>query len=161
MKNVWHISDSWRDQHDECHLWNRTLFIILSFCVYFKILWGPCCRNCSFLMWTIVCLLFSLFLTFVLWYVGSGVFRLSLCLLSLTLSLYLVRILYLVVTWAIIRLHQSNQAYSTTLQALLIYKYQIHSIFQVVSYNTWICLIFDININKANNHLWPQNHWPQ
>jgi hypothetical protein len=52
------------------------------------------------------------------------------------LSLYLVRILYVVVTWAIIRLHQSNQAYSTTLQALLIYKYQIHSIFQVVSYNT-------------------------
>jgi hypothetical protein len=44
------------------------------------------------------CLLLSLFLTFVLWYVGSGVFRLSLCLLSLTLSLYLVRILYVVVT---------------------------------------------------------------
>ena len=143
MKNVWHISDSWHDQHDECHLWNRTLFIILSFCVYFKILRGSCCRNCSFLMWTIVCLLFSLFLTFVLWYVSSGVLRLSLCLLSLTLSLYLVRILYVVVTWAIIRLHQSNQAYSTTWQALLIYKYQIHSIFQVVSCKTWICLIFD------------------
>jgi hypothetical protein len=134
VKNVWHISDSWHDQHDQCHLWNRTLFIILSFCVYFQILWGSCCRNCSFLMWTIVCLLFSLFLTFVLWYV-------SLCLLSLKLSLYLVRILYVVVACNLTRLHQSNQAYSTTWQTLLICKYQIHSIFHVFTFKTWICLV--------------------
>ena len=30
---VWYITDWWRNQHDECHLWNMTLFNILSFCV--------------------------------------------------------------------------------------------------------------------------------
>jgi hypothetical protein len=44
-------------------------------------------------------------------------------------------------TWTLIRLHQSNQAYSTTWQVLLICKYQIHSIFNVVTYKTWICLV--------------------
>jgi len=29
VKNVLHISDCWRDQHDEWHKWNRTLFVIL------------------------------------------------------------------------------------------------------------------------------------
>jgi len=72
----------------------------------------------SFLMWTIVCLLFFLFLIILLRYLGSGytnvVFRLSLCLLGLKLSLYLVRILYFVAFCNPIRLHQSNQAHSTT-----------------------------------------------
>ena len=49
-------------------------------------------------------------------------------------------------TWTLIRLHQSNQAYSTTWQALLICKYQVHSIFDVVTYKTWICL-FNIPFN--------------
>jgi hypothetical protein len=86
-------------------------------------------------MRTIVCLLFSHFLslTFVLWYVGSGntkvVFRLSLCILGLKLSLYLVRILYFAVICTITRLHQSNQVHSMTWQALLICKYQIPSTF--------------------------------
>jgi hypothetical protein len=33
-------------------------------------LWVSGCGNCNFLMRTIVCLLFSLFLTFLLWYVS-------------------------------------------------------------------------------------------
>jgi hypothetical protein len=70
------------------------------------------------LMWTIVCLLFFLFLTILLRYVGSGytngVFRLSVCLLGLQMSLYLVRILNFVIIWIPIRLHQSNQAHSKT-----------------------------------------------
>jgi hypothetical protein len=44
-------------------------------------------------------------------------------------------------TWTLIRLHQSNQAYSTNRQILLICKYQIHSVFHVVSYKTWICVV--------------------
>ena len=83
-------------------------------------------------MWAIVCLLFSLILTFLFRYVGSGytnvVSQVPLCLLRFKLSFYLVRILYFVVFWAIIRLHQSNQACSTTCQTLLICKYQIPSI---------------------------------
>ena len=77
--------------------------------------------------------LFSLSLTFVLQYVGSGytdvVCRLSLYSLGLKMSLYLVHILYFVVIWIIIRLHQSKQAHSTTWQALRICKYQIIYIF--------------------------------
>ena len=84
-------------------------------------------------MWSIVCLLFFLFLSFVLRYVGSGctnvVFRLSLSLLGLTLSLYLERILYFAVICLLIRLHPSQQAHSTAWQALLFCKYQIISIF--------------------------------
>jgi hypothetical protein len=34
-----------------------------------------------------------------------------------------------------------SNAYSTTWQGLLICKYQIHSIFHVVTYKTWICLV--------------------
>jgi hypothetical protein len=75
----------------------------------------------------------SFSLTFDLRYVGSGsinvVFRLSLYSLGFKLSLYLVRILYFVGIWLIIRLHQSNQTHSTTCQAFLICKYQIPSIF--------------------------------
>ena len=75
----------------------------------------------------------SFSLTFVLRYVGSGninvVFRISLYSLGFNLSLYLVRILYFVGFWLIIRLHQSNQTHSTTCQALLICMYQIPSIF--------------------------------
>jgi hypothetical protein len=82
-------------------------------------------------MRTIVCLLFFLLLT--LSYVGSGstnvVFRLSISLLGLKFSLYLVRILYFVVICIIIRLHQSKKAHSTTCQVLLICKYEILSIF--------------------------------
>ena len=133
-------------------------------------------------MWTIVCRLFFLILTFVLRYVGSGntnvVFRLSVCLLGLTLSLYLVRISYVVVIWILIRLHQSNQALSTSWQALFICKYQIPSIFHVVTCKTLIYLVNDpfyiqpfyarcdyvkkvldmmvnnsININKTTPHL--------
>ena len=96
-------------------------------------LMGFCCSNLRLLMWTIVCRLFVLLLTFVLRYVGSGstnvVFWLSLYLLGLKLSLYLVCILYFVVKWVLIRLHQSKKAHSTTWQALLICKYQIISIF--------------------------------
>jgi hypothetical protein len=52
-------------------------------------------------------------------------------------------------TWNLIRLHQSNQAYSTTWQALLICKYQIYSIVHVVTYKTWICLVNDpFNIQR-------------
>jgi hypothetical protein len=84
-------------------------------------------------MWTIVCLLFFLFLSFVLRYVGSGntnvVFRLSLSLLGLKLSLYILRILYFAVMYLLIRLHPSQQAHSTTWQALLFCKYHIFSIF--------------------------------
>ena len=69
----------------------------------------------------------SLSLTFVLRYVDSGytdvVFRLSLCLFGLKLSLYLVCILYFVDIWILIRLHQSKKAHSTTWQALLLCKY--------------------------------------
>ena len=76
---------------------------------------------------------FSLSLTFVLRYAGfcytNVVFRLSLCLLGLKLSLYLVRILYFVVVWILIRLQQSNQVHSTTCQDLLSCKYQIPSNF--------------------------------
>ena len=140
-------------------------------------------------MWTIVCLLFFLLLTFVLRYVGSGntnvVFRLSLYLLGLKLSLYLVRILYFVVNWILIRLHQSKKVYSTTWQAWLLCKYEIPTGSHVVTYKTWINLLSDsfyiqrfyvrygyemmvqalmvnnsIN-NKTNNHLWPQYNWPQ
>jgi hypothetical protein len=70
---------------------------------------------------------------FVLRYVSSGytnvVFRLSLYSLGFKLSLYLVRILYFVGLWIIIRLHQSKQTHSTTCQALLLCKYQIPSSF--------------------------------
>ena len=31
--HVWHLTGCWHQQHHECHLWNRTLFTILSFCV--------------------------------------------------------------------------------------------------------------------------------
>jgi hypothetical protein len=76
------------------------------------------CSNFSFLIWIIVCFLFFLLLTILLRYVASGytnvVFRLSVCLLGLKMSLYLVRILYFVVICIPIRLHQSNQAHSTT-----------------------------------------------
>jgi hypothetical protein len=79
----------------------------------------------------------SLSLTFVLRYVGSGytyvVFRLSLCVLGLKLSLYLVCILYFVVICILIRLHQSKKAHSTTYQALLNCKYEIISIFPCCS----------------------------
>jgi len=116
---LWHMIGCWRDQHDECH------FDLLCPTL------GSCWSNFSFLMWTIVCLLFFLFLIILFRYFGSGytnvVFRLSVCLLGLKLSLYLVRILYFVVIWIPIRLHQSNQAHSTTWQDLLICKYQIPS----------------------------------
>ena len=100
------------------------------------------------------CLLFvlSLSLTFVLRYVGSGytnvVFRLSLCLLSLNFSLYLVRILYFAVICILIRLHQSKKAHSTTWQALLLCKYQITSIFpccilqNMNMFSQWYVFIF-------------------
>ena len=96
-----------------------------AFCVQLQFYCSSCCSNLSFLMRTIVSHLFSLSLTFVLRYVG--VFRFSLCLLGLKLSLYLVRILYFVVMWIIIRLHQSNQAHSKTCQDLLNCEYQIPS----------------------------------
>jgi hypothetical protein len=82
-------------------------------------------------MWIIVWLLFFLFLMILLRYVGSGctnfVFWLSVYLLGLKLSLYLVRISYVVVICIPIRLHQSNQGQSTTWQDLLDCKYQIPS----------------------------------
>jgi hypothetical protein len=94
-----------------------------------------------FLMMTIVSHLFSLSLslslTFVLRYVGSCytdfVFRLSLCLLGLKLSLYLIRILYFVALCIVIRLLQSKKAHSATWQALLNCKYQIIYIFPCCS----------------------------
>jgi len=105
-------------------------------------------------MWTIVCLLFFLVLIFVLRYVGSGytnvIFRLSLYLLCLKLSLYLVRILYFVVVWLITRLHQSKQAYSTTCKALLLCKYQIPSnipccnLQNINMFSLWSCLFSTI-----------------
>ena len=143
--HVWHMTSCWYQQHDECHLWNRTLFpYLLSWAFVSNSSFNG--AQTSFLMLTIVCLLFSLslslsltlslslslFLIFVLQYVGSGytnvVFRLSLYLLGLKLSLYLVRILYFVVICFLIRLHQSNQVHSTTWQVLLNCTYQILSI---------------------------------
>ena len=142
-----------------------------------------CCSNFILLMWTIVCILFCLFLTFVLRYDGlcytNVVFRLSLWLLGLTLSLYLVRILYFVVVWIIIRLHQSNLAHSTTCQNLLICKYRIPSSFQCCNlqhmsmliqsfflHSTILCEIWlwkesfrhdgqQLHQYQQNNHLWP------
>jgi hypothetical protein len=140
--HVWHMTGCCRQQHDECHLWNRTLFPYLPSWAFVS---NSSCNEAqtSFLMWTIVCLLLSLSLslslslTFVLRYVGSGytnvVFRLSLYLLGLKLSLYLVRILYFVVICFLIRLHQSNQVHSTTWQALLNCKYQFLSIYPCCS----------------------------
>ena len=137
------------------------------------------------------CLLFvlSLSLTFVLRYVGSGytnvVFRLSLCLLSLNFSLYLVRILYFAVICILIRLHQSKKAHSTTWQALLLCKYQITSIFpccilqNMNMFSQWYVFIFynymwDVIMKRKSlshdgqqfhryqqTHLSPQNHWQQ
>jgi len=48
---------------------------------------------------------------------------------GLYLSLYLVRILYFVVKWIRIILHQSKQTHSTTCQAFFVCKYQIPSSF--------------------------------
>ena len=135
--HVWHMCGCWREQHDEYHVWNRTLFTIVNFCIQLQFKMGCCCSNFSFLMLTVVCLVFFIFLTFVLRYVGSGYanvfFRPCLYLLGLILSLYLVRILYFVVIWILIRLHQSKQAHSTTWQALLNCKYQILSIYPCCS----------------------------
>jgi len=138
--HVWHMTSCWHQQRDECHLWNRTLFPILPSWAFVSNS-GFNGAQTSFLMLTIVCLLFSLslslslslfFLIVVLRYVGSGytnvVFRLSLYLLGLKLSLYLVRILYFVVICFLIRLHQSNQVHSTTWQVFLNCKYKILSI---------------------------------
>ena len=52
-------------------------------------------------------------------------FGLSLYLFGLICTNYLVRIIYGVVTSVTIRLHQSNQAYSTTCLAFLLCKYQV------------------------------------
>ena len=30
---LWHMNGCWHGQHDESHLWNRTLFTILIFCI--------------------------------------------------------------------------------------------------------------------------------
>ena len=106
----------------------------------------------------VLCL--SLSLIFVLRYVGSGytdvVYRFSLCLLGLKLSLSLVRILYFAVVCILIRLHQSKKAHSTTWQALLICKYQIISIFPCCNlqnmniFNQWSFFIF-------SNYMWDVN----
>jgi hypothetical protein len=121
-------------------------------------------------------------LTFVLRYVGSGyidvVIRLSLCLFGLKLSLYLVCILYFVVIWILIRLHQSKKAHSTTWEALLLCKYQINQIFpwcnlQNNMFSQWSFFIFsnsmlDVIMKRKSlshdgqqTHLSPQNHWLQ
>ena len=57
------------------------------------------------------------------------VFGLSLCLLGLKLSIYLVRILYFVAFWNLITLYQSNQTHSTTCQDYMSCKYQTPSSF--------------------------------
>ena len=81
------------------------------------------------------------------------VFRLSLYLLAFKLLLYLVRILYFVEFWIIIRLHQSKPTHSTTCQALLLCKYQIISIFPCCNlqsmniFSQWSFFIF-------SNYLW-------
>ena len=140
-------------------------------------------------MWTIVCLLFFLLLTFVLRYVGSGntnvVFRLSLALFGLKLSLYLVHILYFVVICMIIILHQSKKAHSTTCQDLLLCKYQIISNFPCCNlqsmnmFSQWYFFIFnnymrDVIMKRKSlshdgqqfhqyqeTHLSSQGHWLQ
>jgi hypothetical protein len=129
----------------------------------------------------------SLSLIFVLRYVGSGytdvVFRFSLCLLGLKLSLSLVRILYFAVICILIRLHQSKKAHSATWQALLICKYQIISNFPCCSlqnmniFSQWSFFVFcnymwDVNMKRKSlshdgqqfhqyqqTHLLPENHW--
>ena len=135
-----------------------------------------------------MCLVFLLPLTFVFRYVGSGytnvVFQLSLYLLGLKLSLYLVHILYFVVICILIRLHQFNQAYSTTCQALISCKYQIHSIFPCCNlqdmnmfsqwsflYSTILCEMWLCKESFRHDgqqfhqyqqtQLSPQNHWQQ
>jgi hypothetical protein len=138
-------------------------------------------------MWTIVCLLFFLFVSFVLRYVSSGsthvVFRLSLSLSGLKLSLYIVRILYFAVFCLLIRLHPSQQAYSTTWQALLYCKYQMNSIFPCCNlqgmnmlsqwyFFLYLTIIYEMWLWKETQdgqqfhqyqetHLSPQNHWLQ
>ena len=129
----------------------------------------------------------SLSLIFVLRYVGSGytdvVFRLSLYLLGLKLSLY-VRIFYFVVICFLIRLHQCNQVHSTTWQVLLNCKYQILSIFPCCSLQNMNMVndtffifsnyMWDVIMKRKSlshdvqqfhqyqhTHLWPQNHWLQ
>jgi hypothetical protein len=107
----------------------------------------------------------SLSLIFVLRYVGSGytdvVFRFSLCLLGLKVSLSLLRNLYFAVICILIRLHQSKKAHSTTWQALLICKYQIISIFPCCNlqnmniFNQWSFIIFrnymgDVNMKRKS-----------
>jgi hypothetical protein len=103
------------------------------------------------------CLPLSLSLIFVLRYVDSGytnvVFRLSLCLLGLKLSLFLVQVLYFAVICILISLHQSKKAHWTTWQALLICMYQIISIFPCCNlqsmniFNRWSFFIF-------SNYMW-------
>lgn len=131
--NVWHINGCWCDQHDVCHLRDMSLFTFLRLYPT-PVLTGSWCSDFSFLLWTIVYHLCFLFLTFVLRYVGSGctniVLRLSLCLLGLKLSLYVVLILYFEVTCILIRLQQSNRANSTTWRDLLLCKYQYPSSIQ-------------------------------
>ena len=107
-------------------------------CLPIELLWqlvlmSSYCLIFNFRIRTIVCLSFTLLSTFILRYAGSGytnvVFRLSLCLLGLKSSLYLVSILYFAVCWHSISSHHCNQAHSTTCQALFICKFQIPSIF--------------------------------
>ena len=93
------------------------------------------------------------------------VFRLSLFLLAFKLSLYLVRILYFVEVWIIIRLHQSTPTHSMTCQALLLCKYQIISIFPCCNlqnmniFSQWSFFIFsnymwDVIIKKVVKPWW-------
>ena len=139
--HVWHMTGCCRQQHDECHLWNRTLFPYLPSWAFVS---NSSCNEAqtSFLMWTIVCLLLSLSLSLSLSDLCPSVCWLwlhkcclpsFLILIGLKLSLYLVRILYFVVICFLIRLHQSNQVHSTTWQALLNCKYQILSIYPCCS----------------------------
>jgi hypothetical protein len=140
-------------------------------------------------MWTIVCLWFSLALTFVLLYVGLGnanvVYRLPMYSLGLKLSLNLVRILYFVVSCILIRLHQSKKVHSTTWQASLFCEYQIISIFSCCNlqnmnmFSRWSFFIFNKSMRDVlmtrksfshdgqqfhqyqETHLSPQSHWLQ
>ena len=135
-----------------------------------------------------MCHVFLLPLTFVFRYVGSGytnvVFQLSLYLLGLKLSLYLVLVLYFVVICILIRLHQSNQAYSTDCQTLISCKYQIPYIFPCCNlqdmnmfsqwyflYSTILCEMWLCKESFRHDgqqfrqyqqtQLSPQNHWQQ
>ena len=120
-----------------------------------------CAKTLIFLWWPLYAFCSFSGLTFVLRYVSSRytnvVFRLSLYLLGLKLSLYLVHILYFVVSWLLIRLHQSKQAHSTTCQDLLNCKHTIPTICPCCNLQNRNPMIQRLNISIFHKSGWNVN----